>query len=82
MAQILQFIRQNDAFDPETTALLGAVYDSAIAKINGQAELEVVGELVARRIITMASIGERDPERLRKAAAVAIEHHAHSLDAL
>ena len=73
MAHISEFIGQDDAFDPETVSLLGAAYDSAISKLNGQAASDAVREVVARRIIARASIGERDPDRLREVALAAIE---------
>lgn len=72
MAHISEFIVQDDAFDPETVSLLGTAYDSAISKLDGQAASEAVREVVARCIIASASMGERDPDRLREAALAAI----------
>lgn len=72
MAQILHFIRPDNAFDPETTALLSAAYDKAIAALHDRGQPEIVREIIAKRIIALASKGERDPERLCAAALTAI----------
>jgi len=68
MAQILQFIRPERVFDAETTALLAAAYERAIAGLRAYGQPEVMREIVARRIIALAAKGERDPERLYAAA--------------
>ena len=61
-------------FTPETVALLTSVQDSALEEW-GAAEpaaspmLKAIVEVaVARKLLDLASMGERDPERLRKAA--------------
>jgi hypothetical protein len=66
MCQVLPFRREN-AFLPETTRTMGEAYDSAIATLQNGAGSELfVRELVAKRIIHAASIGEVDRERLRQ----------------
>ena len=72
MAQILRFIQPDNAFDPETIALLGSIYDEAIAELDERADLEIVREVIAKRIIHLAQKGERDPIRLRRAALAAL----------
>lgn len=72
MAQILQFIRPDNAFDPETTAILTAAYDKAIAALHDRGQPEIVREIIAKRIITLAGKGERDPDRLCTSALTAI----------
>jgi hypothetical protein len=58
MGQALPFRRQN-AFLPETTKTLGEAYDSAIATLQNDARSELfVRELVAKRIIHAAYVGE------------------------
>jgi 2C-methyl-D-erythritol 2,4-cyclodiphosphate synthase len=68
MAEILKFIRPTDSFDPETLAILGTVYDRAVASLNGHSQSDAVRSTVADRIMTAASRGERDVDLLYKAA--------------
>ena len=72
MAQILRFIQPDNAFDPKTIALLGSIYDEAIAELDERADLEIVREVIAKRIIHLAQKGERDPIRLRRVALAAL----------
>ena len=68
MGKILQFFRPEKAFDAEATALLIAAYEKAIAGIERKRLPEIMREVAARRIIALASKGERDPDRLCAAA--------------
>ncbi len=68
MAQIIPFMRPHTAFDPETAALLAAAYEKAIEKLDGGGCQKAASEIIAKRIVTLAAKGERDPERLCKAA--------------
>jgi hypothetical protein len=72
MAQIIQFIRPEKVFDSETTAVLAAAYERAISGLRACGQPEVMREVVARRIITLAAKGERDPERLYAAAVTGL----------
>ncbi len=78
MAEILRFLGPGASFDADLTAVLGSVFDEAISRLDGR-QPEVVREVVASRIITLASRGERDPDRLRKAALGAL-HAARDAD--
>src|SRR3954471_14530167 len=61
-------------FTPETVALLTSVQDSTLEEwaagepAASPALKAIVGVAVARKLLDLASMGERDPERLRKAA--------------
>jgi hypothetical protein len=61
-------------FNPDTVALLTSVQTSAlqewaVAEPAASPMLKAVVEVaVARKLLDLASLGERDPERLRKAA--------------
>jgi len=61
-------------FTPETVALLTSVQDSALEEwaaaepAASPALKAIVRVAVARKLLDLASMGERDPERLRKAA--------------
>lgn len=72
MAEILQFIRPDNSFDPETLTILAAAYDKAVAGIHDRDQSKVVREVVAKRIIALAMKGERDPERLCQSALAAV----------
>jgi hypothetical protein len=49
-------------FDPETAATLRAAYNEAIARLIDQPDL--VRELIAERLITLAARGEHNAHRL------------------
>jgi hypothetical protein len=71
MSNILQFIRPETAFDPETLAILGDVYDRACRRYC-PARSAAVCEVMADRIIGAAMKGKRDPEKLWQVAVRAI----------
>lgn len=64
MAQILQFLRPDNAFGPEVIEALGKAYDMALAALHDVGQPDVVREVIARRIIKAAQKGERDPAKL------------------
>jgi hypothetical protein len=68
MGQIPQFIRPYDVFDPETLVILGEAYDKALASLHDRGQPLLVREIMAERIFDLATMGERDPDRLCKAA--------------
>jgi hypothetical protein len=68
MGTVLQFFRPERAFDAETTAVLIVAYEKAVAGIERKCLPEIMREVAARRIIALASKGERDPDRLCAAA--------------
>jgi len=62
-------------FNPEEVSILTAVFDEAWKTVQGGAgtsalngEAHAIRESIARRIIAMALLGERDPSRLREEA--------------
>jgi hypothetical protein len=52
MAHILKFIGPENAFDPETVALLSEAYDKAIGGMDDQGLPAIVCEMIAKRIMT------------------------------
>jgi hypothetical protein len=72
MAQILQFVRPENSFDPETLAILSAAYDKAIVGLHDSGQPEIVREIIAKKIIALAMKGERDADRLCASALAAI----------
>jgi methyl coenzyme M reductase alpha subunit len=76
MGQVLQFSRRNRGFDAEATAALIAAYESAVAAIARSGQPNNLCEVAARRIIAMASKGERNPDRLCAAALATVAKSA------
>jgi hypothetical protein len=72
MAQILKFIPSDRSFDPETLTILVEAYDLTMSALHDRGQPEIVREIIARRIMELAEKGERDPERLSRAALAAI----------
>jgi hypothetical protein len=76
MGQVLPFVRREAAFD-EATAILIAAYQTAVQKFGDRRQPAALREIAARRIIALATKGERNPERLC-AAALATIGRTHS----
>ena len=72
MGQVVQFSRRSQGFDTEATAVLIAAYESAVDAIAQSGRPSDLCEVAARRIIAMASKGERNPERLCAAALATV----------
>jgi len=56
------------AFEPEAIAAMSQAFDAACKELSDTGQPQIVLEVIAERIIAAASIGERDPVRLREAA--------------
>jgi hypothetical protein len=61
-------IRPGVFFEPEVIGLMSEALEAACKLLPDAGQNEVVREIIATRIIAAASIGERDPIRLRAAA--------------
>jgi hypothetical protein len=55
------------AFEPETIVTMSEAFEAA-CQLHATGQHEVVREVIARRIVIAARLGERDPVRLRAAA--------------
>jgi hypothetical protein len=60
-------------FDDDATHAMGEAFDSALALLGPKFHPKVIHEVIARRIITAARKGERDPDRLRDTAIAAVK---------
>ena len=62
-------------FEPETTKLMGEVFDEMIRSLDRFGRPRIVQEAVARRIIDVVGDGERDPDVIyqRVLAAMALQ---------
>ena len=56
---------EDKAFDPETLAILKVAFDEACLDLGPGQRIPSVRANLAQRILSRASQGERDPERLR-----------------
>ncbi len=69
MGEVLAMpIRPGVFFEPEVIGLMGEALEAACKLLPDASQHEIVREVMARRIIAAASIGERDPIRLRAVA--------------
>jgi hypothetical protein len=69
--QFLPFPDSDSSLDLATAALLDAAYDRALAELHDRGP-DSVRQAIARRIVTLAVAGERDPDRLCDKALVAV----------
>ena len=77
MGDIVEFFRKSD-FDPETVELLCDAYDKASRSLDDNGQPDIVKEVIARRIISLAQKGERNPDRLCARALAALGDRAAS----
>jgi hypothetical protein len=59
-------------FEPEDIAIISAVYYAALADLGLSDQEDAATLLVARRVIELASEGERDAGRLRAATLASV----------
>jgi hypothetical protein len=73
MASILPFIQKVGAvFDDRATQIMGEAFDGACKELHDTGQPPIVYEVIARRIIDAARVGERDLIRLRNAGLTAL----------
>jgi hypothetical protein len=58
------------AFEPEAVAAMSEALEAACEVLQDAGEREVMREIIAKRIVAAATVGERDPVRLLAAALV------------
>ena len=63
---------QNVAFDDTATSAMGEAFDKACKSLRSFGTACTVREIIAKRIIAVATNGERDPARLRDQALLAL----------
>jgi hypothetical protein len=56
------------AFEPEAVTAMSEAFEAVCEVLQDTGEHEVMREIIAKRIIAAATVGERDPVRLRAAA--------------
>jgi hypothetical protein len=65
---MLHLFQQDGRFEPQAIAAMSEAYKAALKELHDIGQPKLVLEIIAERTIASASIGERDPVRLRKAA--------------
>ena len=77
MGQVLPFAADS-AFQPEVTAAMAAAFDRACRTICGHAQIDLVREIIAKRIVELARRGDSDEEHLYEGAlrALGLERQA------
>ena len=63
---------QNVAFDDTATSAMGEAFDKACKSLRSFGTACTVREIIAKRIVTAAKNGERDPARLHEQALLAL----------
>jgi len=71
MSSVLHLFHEA-AFDPETVKVLCDAYDRARRSLHDTGQPYIVSEIIAKRIISLASLGERDPDKLCEGALKAL----------
>jgi hypothetical protein len=71
MADILPFL-VGRTFDAETIRIMGEAFDMTSLALHESGQPPVVQELIAQRIIDIASTGVRDPDQLSQQALQAL----------
>jgi hypothetical protein len=61
---------QNVAFDDTATSAMGEAFDKACKSLRSFGTACTVREIIAKRIISAATNGERDPARLHEQALI------------
>jgi hypothetical protein len=56
---------QDEVFDPEHIAAMVTAFEDSLAKLGLNDRADPLVEIVAKRVIEVAQMGERDPSRLR-----------------
>jgi hypothetical protein len=63
---------QLGAFEPEIIVVTSKALEAALKELQHTGQTEATQEAIARRIITAATLGERDPVRLLAAALAGV----------
>jgi hypothetical protein len=69
-----EFLRQDAFFGPDDLEVMSAAFDEALRRLGLKDRTDKVTELVARDIIALAKLGERDPEMLCEGVLASLNH--------
>ena len=71
-ANILPYIEEGRSFDDTATQAMGEAYHKVRQMLRDKGQPQLVQEVIAKRIIDIASVGERDPDELARKAFIAL----------
>ena len=57
---------QSQAFDPEQITMLGTVFEDVLRELQLTDRTDPLATIIAHKVITVAQIGERNPQRIRE----------------
>ena len=77
---IVPFIKHG-VFEPQAIAAMSEAFDAACKELHDSGQPEIVREVIAKRIIQLATTGELNPFRLREAALVGLAGTRNDFDA-
>jgi hypothetical protein len=63
---------QTASFDPEVVSAMAAAYRAALKELGLSESDDAETRIVAKRVVEIAALGERDPERLKTATLAAL----------
>jgi hypothetical protein len=69
-----EFLRQDAFFGPDDLAVMSTAFDEALRRLGLKGRTDKVTELIARDIIDLARLGERDPETLCEGVLASLIH--------
>ena len=67
------------SFDPNEIEAMTAAYETALVEIGLVDRDDPLTELIANSILTVAAIGERDPEKIKERALRALDIRARDV---
>jgi hypothetical protein len=73
----IEKIFQDTAFQPHEIKILCDAYAKACKSLHDKGQPPIVNEIIAQRIIALASGGERDPDKLSEGALSALVNRTH-----
>ena len=62
---IYEILRRQGVFAPDEVAMLGKVYEDVLRTLGLVARKDPMTEMVAKKLLELATAGMRDPERLK-----------------
>jgi len=63
VSRLADFI-SGTAYDSDAIQVMAEAYDSVLKELHDRGQPQIVLEIIAKRIIELAAIGEREPARL------------------
>jgi hypothetical protein len=64
MGSIRQLMPAQSPFNPDATAVVAEAFDQICRELHDTGQPDIVREVIARRVIEIASRGEQNPEKL------------------